>query len=93
MLEKVIVKQIMDYLKSLDGFVWKNHGSQYMMPGISDIIGVLDGRFIAIEVKAKSPAIKYASEAQINFCQKVIQHGGIGMIVSSLEEAKCKLRS
>lgn len=53
MLEKQVVKKIMDalgdyYPKSV---LFKIHGGPFQAAGIPDIIGCINGRFIAVEVK------------------------------------------
>lgn len=89
-LEKTIVKTIMDYLRSIDALVFKVHGSQYQMPGISDILCCLNGTFVAIEVKVPGK-LNNVTEAQSNFIKRVNDAGGIGMIVSDLTQVQFNL--
>jgi hypothetical protein len=52
MLEKSIVTAILKYLRSLpECFCWKQHGSQFGVSGLPDIICCFGGRFLAFEVK------------------------------------------
>ena len=54
--------------------------------GTSDIIGIYNGRFIALEVK-KPETRKRVTEKQTEFLATIKQHGGIAAVVTSPEEA------
>lgn len=71
----------------------KYHGSEYGEAGVADLLCVLDGRFIAVEVKApesyggsvqaaieKGPSLK-----QRAFLRRVTQAGGIAVVCASVE--------
>lgn len=72
--------------------------------GVADIIGIYDGRFLAIEIKMqgwKPPApgtkqYKHYRE-QCEFLEEVERNGGIGFFVKSVDEVierldlKCKV--
>lgn len=58
-------------------FNWKVHQTSANIKGISDINSVIDGIFVAIEVKAKG---EIASNAQKVFGENVISAGGVFII-------------
>jgi hypothetical protein len=51
--------------------------------GVSNIIGVWNGRFLAIEVKRPEGRV---SEDQEIFLNRIRQHGGIGFVARSTED-------
>ncbi len=53
--------------------------------GSSDLIGLVNGRFLAIEVKMRGPGD--LSDEQRAFLDVVNRHGGAGACVSSVAEA------
>lgn len=55
---------------------WKNHGTEYSERGLSDLVGVVSGRLIAIEVKINAG---WFSELQVNFLNEVNKAGGVGI--------------
>lgn len=57
--------------------------SRFLRNGISDILGVWDGKMLAIEVKA--PGGKLSNE-QADFLDKVNLAGGIGFVAYSVED-------
>ena len=91
--ETLLVKKIKDYLHSLDqSFFFKIHGGLMQRAGISDLLGVLGGRFVAIEVK--TPENKEgATPLQLNFISKVNACGGVGFVARSVQEVKDYLTS
>ena len=82
--EKEIENSILDYLKTQEGFFWKNQSvgiwdnakktyrrsnNRHHLNGVADILGVLPGGyFCAIEVKSKRGK---TTEAQDSFLQMV----------------------
>lgn len=75
--------------------VWRNNTGAYndgdrfirygLCKGSSDLIGIYEGRFLAIEVKTpKGRATKH----QMNFLNAVNAAGGIGFIAKSPEDVK-----
>ena len=60
------------------------------MAGISDLIGVYEGKFVCIEVKTPENK-KGATRLQLWFIDKVIECGGLGMVATSYDEVKLKL--
>lgn len=83
--EKTLENKIKDYLFSKGYLYFKVHGSNFMVPGISDIIACICGRFVAIEVKA--PGKKSGeSEQQKIFGSNVIKSNGHYLLTDNLEE-------
>lgn len=86
MKERVIVRRILEYLKTLpDCFAWKEHGGMYGTAGIPDIICCIDGRFFAFEVKNENGKATKLQEATI---RKIKAAGGTAAVVRSVEEVK-----
>lgn len=102
--EKVIENAILDYLLMIEGMFWKaqNVGiydprkgtfrktSKYHKAGVADILGIIRGRFVAIEVKTKTGRL---SKSQAKFLQDVKDNGGIAFVARSVNECDEKLRS
>lgn len=63
--------------KELDrvGLFYKHHG--FMTAGVSDLIGCVKGRFIAIEAKLGSGTI---TPLQQDFLTHVVENGGVGLV-------------
>jgi hypothetical protein len=83
--EKDITAQIRKYLKSMEILHWKEFQGLGCVPGISDIIGIYRGCFLAIEVKALNGK---ATEAQTNFLADVNENGGRGIIARSVQDVE-----
>jgi len=81
--EGSLTKSIRDLLRALGVFHWKEFQSLGSPPGISDILGVYQGKFLAIEVKA--PKGK-PSLAQTDFLNRVREEGGIAILAYSIED-------
>ena len=74
----------------------KYHGNQYGQSGVSDLLCVLDGMFVAAEVKAPEsypvggrPSVARAeseggTKLQLSFIAKVEAAGGVGDVVASV---------
>jgi hypothetical protein len=75
-LVKTKIKKILNEYNAL-------HFSPYMagmgVAGVSDIIALYKGRFIAIE--AKADATKKPTELQKKFLNSVVDNGGVGMVI------------
>ena len=83
-------------LSAVPGLVlWRNHVGAAMIDGrkqsfglargSADLIGIWqNGAFVALEVKTPSGRV---SEAQARFLSLVRSHGGIAVVVRSVEEA------
>lgn len=86
MKEKDIIKQIRDYLKTLEGcFSFKMHGGQFGAAGIPDLIICYKGRFIALEVKTEKGRTTVLQEATL---RRIRAAGGIAEVVRSVADAR-----
>jgi len=94
--EYQLQKQILDYLKAHRIFHWRvNTGVakyqyksvermvRFGTPGISDIIGIHQGRMFAIEVKVGN---NKTTQLQELFLKNIIDNGGIALVAYSLED-------
>ena len=94
-LEKPIENQILNLLKLLGVYCWKNpsvgmydkakgvyrkSNNKHHINGVADIIGVISGRFLAIEVKSKTGTL---SQDQKLFIMKVNEEGGVAFVARS----------
>ncbi len=90
--ESKIVKEILTWIKKEPkSFFFKIHGSPFQMAGISDLIGLMNGNFYAIEVKKKTDK-KGASPLQKYFLLKVKKCGGRSFLARSLKEVQVMIR-
>lgn len=104
--EKEIETSILAYLEHLPGcYAWKNQSvgvydpvqkkfrkskSKYSINGVSDILGIYNERFLAIEVK--SPTNKKRNIQQDTFINCINAMGGIAFYATSIDEVKNKLQ-
>ena len=96
--EADVTKQIRDVLKHCRVWHYKQFQALGSYRGVSDIIGIYAGRFLAIEVKAPSwkppgpstKAYRHYKE-QEDFLWHVRENGGIGFFATSVEEVLEKL--
>ncbi|MCU0288730.1 MAG: VRR-NUC domain-containing protein [Acidobacteria bacterium] len=100
--EAEIQREICDFLAKKNVFFWRNNSTglfdpfkgrfrkkgKYEILGVSDILAVIYGRFIAIEVKSKNGK---ASEYQLKFIENVIKNGGFSFIARSIEDVEKNL--
>jgi Holliday junction resolvase len=89
MLESAIQKKISNYLSSLPE-CWTCKVMAANKRGVPDILAVISGRFVAIEVKA--PGGK-ASKLQLAQLRRIEAAGGIAMVVESVDEVIAYLAS
>lgn len=87
--ESRLVQKIKLELTNRGAFVFKIHGSAFMMTGLPDLIGVHKGRFIAVE--AKMPGNK-PSPAQLRIHTKIRDAGGRVVVAYSVADALTVLR-
>ncbi|HEA67979.1 MAG TPA: VRR-NUC domain-containing protein [Desulfobacterales bacterium] len=81
--EAEITKAIRNMLRILGVFHWKNFSGPMQHPkGISDILGIWKGRFLAIEVKTETGLV---SDHQKEFLRNVNLSGGIGFVARSID--------
>ena len=99
--EKIIENLILDWLKAKQiGLFWKNQSTgiydpvkktfrksynKHHLNGVSDILGIVNGKFIAIEVKTKRGR---PTENQTNFLRRINENGGIAFIARSIEDVE-----
>lgn len=95
MKESVIQKHILDWLKAMGIFHWRNHQNGIRLRGgvrgkahangIADITGVLpSGRAFAIEVKAEEGRL---SKSQETWREGFLAAGGVFVVARSVEQA------
>jgi penicillin-binding protein-related factor A (putative recombinase) len=103
-LEKVIEREILDFLamKNILAFKIKSQGtfdpikkqfrspSKYFKRGVSDILGIFEGRPLAIEVKSEKGRL---SVHQKIFLQQWEDHGGITIVARSVKDVMEKLKA
>ena len=85
--EAKVKKQIKDYLKSVfpNMVQFSPIAGRFATIGVSDIICCINGRFVALEVKA--PGGK-ATPLQLDFIEKVKAAGGIAGVVESVTQVQ-----
>ena len=103
--EKQIEISILQFLDSKGIFCWKQNtvgvydskkncyrrpNNKYILSGISDILGIYNNKFLAIEVKTPARR-KNLSEAQAHFLHRVIESGGIAFVATSIEDVVANL--
>ena len=89
--EKMIQNEILDFLMQREiGYFWQNDSvglkgrkreNRYRPNGVPDILGCVNGIFIAIEVKTEKGRISTAQEI---FRSKFIREGGIYILARSV---------
>jgi penicillin-binding protein-related factor A (putative recombinase) len=65
--------------------IYRSRQNNFKLKGVSDIIGIFNGKFLAIEVKSAKGKL---SEHQIEFLLNVESHGGIAIIARSVEDVE-----
>lgn len=96
--ERDILKTILDYLKlrrvfhyrqNVGAFIGSHKGktrfTRFGVPGIPDIVCIVKGQYVGIEVKSPS---KHPSQAQVEFSVSLTKAGGIYLVAHSLEEVR-----
>lgn len=78
-LEKSIVKNIKKMIEREypDSFIFKTHGGPFQRAGIPDLIGCINGRFVAIEVKQPGKKATKLQEYTLGLIKKA---GGISFV-------------
>ena len=82
--ESIIVRNIMNELRSRGAWVFKVHGSPYQTVGVPDLLVSYQGRFYAMEVKQPGKKLAVIQEIVINDIRAT---GAIADRVESVEEA------
>ena len=84
--ESRLQRKIQDAIKAEGYFVFKVHGSEYMMAGLPDLIVCADGLFIGLEVKL--PSTRNNTSARQDYVHWLIKEsGGVAQVVCSPAEA------
>jgi len=87
MTEAQLVTKILETLNRVSGvFAWKVVAAPYARKGISDILCVARGAFIALEVK-KPDKTRTVTRQQEQFLSQVRRGGGFGYVVTSVDGA------
>lgn len=96
--ESRIKNEIMSFLKTIGVFCWVNDSvgiwdakkktfrksnSPFKIKGVSDIIGLINGRFLAIEVKSKAGSL---TPEQRIFLAQINNEGGIAFCSRSVAQ-------
>lgn len=76
--EKIFENKIKSYLKSIGAYFIKTHGDRFSKVGTPDIIACVNGRFVAIEVKAENGK---PSELQLYHLEQIRNAGGISYLL------------
>ena len=100
--EKAVETCILTYLNYLPKcFAWKNNSTgvydpsrgcfrksknRFAINGVSDILGIYHGRFLAIEVKRATGG--RTSKEQYDYIERIKKLGGIAGVCTSVDEAK-----
>ena len=82
-LESDITKSIREWLKLRGIFHWKVFQSLGATPGIPDIICVVNGLFVGIEVKTENGKL---SEKQEEFKNNVTREGGVYLVARCTQD-------
>lgn len=104
-LEKVIQKQILHFLVNVHGiFAWPNKSvgiydakrgvfrkptCPFHLNGVSDILGIFEGKPLAIEVKSGTGVV---SDVQIDFINRFNRQGGLAFVARSVEDVRDRLK-
>lgn len=101
--EKQIENSILCFLEFLGIFVWKNQtvgiwdpskkiyrksNNRFHRKGVPDILGILDGKLLAIEVKALKGVV---SPEQRVFITMINEQGGIAFVARSVQQCAIEL--
>lgn len=100
--ESTIESEILWRLYKLGIFCWKNtsggffngrvmrkHTNPFAIPGTSDILAIIKGKFVAIECKS---AKGKPTPDQIKFIDNINKNGGFAFVARSWLEAETKLK-
>ena len=89
--EKVFENKIKAYLKSIGAYFIKTHGDRFSKVGTPDIIACVNGKFVAIEVKAENGK---PSELQLHHIDQIRKAGGLACVLypKDFEEFKTEMK-
>lgn len=84
--ESKLSRKIMDAIRLQGHFVFKVHGSEFMMAGLPDLIVCAEGKYIGLETKLPSTRGN-VSPVQRLVHTKIEHAGGVARVVCSPAEA------
>lgn len=102
-LEKGIENSILRFLKTIGVYCWKQNSvgifdtkrkvfrksnNIHHIKGVSDILGVIEGKFLAIEVKSAKGVI---SPEQRAFIARINSEGGIAFVARNVDQVAREL--
>jgi penicillin-binding protein-related factor A (putative recombinase) len=102
--EKQIENEILNFLKTMGVFCWKNQSvgiydpvkkvyrkshNPHHLKGTADILGIIQGRLLAIEVKTEKGSL--TTEQKI-FLKTVSEEGGVAFVARSVEQCLFNLK-
>ncbi len=101
-LEKEIQNEILGWLDKKGYFFWRNNSTglfdpfagtfrrkgKYQVLGISDILGLINGRFVAIEIKSENGKVSFYQQ---EFIDNINDNGGCAFIARSIEDVEKNL--
>lgn len=86
--EARLQRDIQYAIRDRGGFIFKVHGSEYMMAGLFDLIVCYRGRFIGLEVKMPRGRVTERQQYVADICRAA---GGITAVVYSVADALAAL--
>jgi len=99
MIEALLQKQVLAHLMQVpDSFFWRaNTGAaktargfvHFGLPGQSDVLGLVRGRFVAVELKSEDGRLRPEQRA---FRDRVLRAGGIYIVARSVDDALNPIR-
>lgn len=82
--EADVTRQIRDVLRACRIFHWKQWQGPMSQPkGVADILGVFDGKLLAIEIKKPGGR---PSPDQVKFVDRINSEGGVAFVAYSVED-------
>ena len=81
--EAMLTKSVRQLLKAAGIFHWKVWQGMGSTPGVPDIVGIHNGKFIGIELKAPRGVVSPAQQA---FIDRINQAGGCAFVARTLED-------
>lgn len=91
MRESDLTRKIKLALEKEGGFWFKTHGGMFQMAGLPDLIGCYRGIFYGLEVKLPGRE-RALTKRQAEVLKKIRAVGGVGEVVTSVEQALSVLR-
>lgn len=90
MKEATLENDILQYLQYRGVFAWRTHTGRYppATPGMPDIVGVLNGKMIGVEVKR--PGQK-PTKVQADFIKKMNANGAMVIVASDVAGVQAAL--